>query len=203
MTDARLLSVAPDADDDCGRCAGTGIAVFGPYDDPLKGACPACLADDDCWRCGGTGEYVEEVLGRTGMVACDCRSDELPVHDLKFAHTNVGLVLDGLETATVRYQLEPDVASGDILQFQTPNGRAFAYTRAATTYHVPVRHAYHTLQQMDVQHPASGTHDLHDRLNQHYQADVTMDDAVDIIAFDPPPAPSTSRIPVGPGDTDD
>ena len=31
--------------------------------------------DPDCNRCGGTGEYVEQVMGRSGIVPCDCRGE--------------------------------------------------------------------------------------------------------------------------------
>lgn len=106
------------------------------------------------------------------------------VLDLKFDHPNVGWVLDGQETATVRYEFEHDVQEGDILRLLTPGGRVFAVARATNVVQVPLRHAYQSLQSMGAEHPSTSANDLLDRLRGHYDEGVTFDADVQVIAFE-------------------
>lgn len=101
---------------------------------------------------------------------------------LKFAHANVGFVLDGLETSTVRYGLDRDIQPGDLVTFLTPGGQQFAHAVVRDVVQVPVRHAMMPLA--DEAHPADDVFDLRDRLDEHYGDDITMDTPVQVVKFD-------------------
>jgi hypothetical protein len=101
---------------------------------------------------------------------------------LKFAHANVGYVLDGLETATVRYGLDREIQADDLVVFLTPGGQPFAQAVVRDVVQVPVRHAMMPLQAEA--HPADDVFDLLDRLNGHYDDDLTMDTPVQVVKFD-------------------
>lgn len=106
-------------------------------------------------------------------------------HDLKFAHANVGYVIDGQEDATVRYELERDISEGDLLKMLTPNGNVFGYADVEDVFTAELRHAFFDMTTADGRsHPATGTFDLQDRLNVHYQDEVATTDEVTVIEFD-------------------
>jgi uncharacterized protein YqfB (UPF0267 family) len=103
---------------------------------------------------------------------------------LKFAHANVGYVLDGLETATVRYDHDHDFQEGDTLELATPDGTVFATATVTSAVTVPVRHAYQSLTSMGADHPSTSATDLLDRLNDHYDDQVDLDDdEVQVVGF--------------------
>jgi hypothetical protein len=104
--------------------------------------------------------------------------------DLKFAHQNVGLVLDGRETATVRYDLDVDVHDGDVLRFKTPGGTTFAYASVTRTADIPVQEAYWWLQEKGERHPSESATNLADRLSDHYGRDIRKTTPVTVIHFD-------------------
>lgn len=106
------------------------------------------------------------------------------VLDVKFDHPNVGYVLDGLETATVRYEFEHNVQPGHVLRLLTPGGEQFAQAVVTNVTHVPVRHAYISLRSMDATHPSGDAPDLLNRLNGHYDAEIRMDSPVQVIQFE-------------------
>lgn len=108
------------------------------------------------------------------------------VLDLKFAHANVGMVLDGDETATVRYDYEHDVEAGDVLRLRTPGERVFAIATVTKTTTTPISRAYFALETMDASHPADNWGDLLNRLEHHYPdaAPLTPDDEVQVIGFE-------------------
>lgn len=103
---------------------------------------------------------------------------------VKFEHPNVGYVLDGLETATVRYEFEHNVQPGNVLRLLTPGGREFARAVVRIASHVPVRHAYISLRSMGGIHPSDDAADLLNRLNGHYDAEIRMDSPVQVIRFE-------------------
>lgn len=104
---------------------------------------------------------------------------------LRFAHANVGYVLDGLEDATVRYDFERELTPGDVVELLTPNGSVFAVAEVEDVWSCEARLAHHDMVVADGRsHPSEGTLDLLERLKQHYSADVGLTDEVTVIYFD-------------------
>jgi hypothetical protein len=104
---------------------------------------------------------------------------------LTFAHENAGFVLDGLEDATVRHDLDRVIEVGDVLELRTPGGTVFAYADVEDVWLAPVRLAQPDMVFVDDRnHPSSSPIDLLDRLEGHYpDADLNLSSEVTIIYF--------------------
>lgn len=104
--------------------------------------------------------------------------------DMKFARPYVGDILDGLKTATVRYQFEHDPEPGDILTLKTTGGRRFASAAIEHVATVPLEDAVDTLDTMNARHPAYSTQHLWHTLCIHYDRGLSFTDPVHVIHFE-------------------
>jgi len=105
---------------------------------------------------------------------------------LRFAHRNVGLVLDGEEDATVRYGFERDLEAGDTVELLTPGGTVFALAEVGEVWTAPIRLAQPDMVFVDDRaHPATSPMDLFERLREHYpEEELLLTDEVTVIYFD-------------------
>jgi hypothetical protein len=103
---------------------------------------------------------------------------------LKFAHENIGLVIDGYEDATIRVGLERGFESGQMVELRTPKDRVFAFAEVEECYESRVGQAFFDAEFVDGRETAaSSDEDLLDRLGRHYSNDITFDTDVTVIYF--------------------
>lgn len=103
---------------------------------------------------------------------------------LRFAHPNVGYVIDGLEDATVRLDLEREFAVGDVVELRTPGDTVFGAATVEDVKDCEVRHAWVDMWSDERIHPSTGIVDLLERLQGHYGDDVDLKTDVTVIYLD-------------------
>jgi len=104
---------------------------------------------------------------------------------LKFAHENIGLVIDGYEDATIRVGLDRDFTPGQRIELRTPGGTIFAHAVVEKAYGSRVGLAHHDTVVVDGRnHPSESQRDLLAALRGHYpEADIDYGTEVTIIYF--------------------
>lgn len=103
---------------------------------------------------------------------------------LKFAHANIGYIVDEYENATIRADLERDFEAGDTIELRSPKDRVFGYANVEDVYESRVGQAFFDAVFVDDrEHPAHSDEDLLENLRRHYSNDVTFDTPVTVIYF--------------------
>lgn len=128
------------------------------------------------------------------MVSIACKSGVVPVSDsfenetqyLRFDYPNVGYVIDGLEDATVRFELDRDFEEGEWVQARTPENNVFGYIEIEKVSKGPIRSAQPKMCYVDGrEHPSTSPNDLLERLERHYpDAEIALRDDVSTVYFD-------------------
>jgi hypothetical protein len=104
---------------------------------------------------------------------------------LRFAHENIGCIVDGYEDATIRVGLDRDIQTGDRVELRSPKNRVFAVADVKEVYETRVGNAlFDTVFSDGRNHPASNADDLLDRLRKHYDDDVMFDTDATVVYFD-------------------
>lgn len=119
---------------------------------------------------------------------------ENEISHLKFDHPNVGYVIDGLEDATVRYDLEREFEEGEWVQARTPENNVFGYIEIEEVWTGPLRLAYSDMTVVDERkHPSSNAGDLHRRMEKHYDRTFSGGEEVTVVYFELVQVGSASR----------
>lgn len=103
---------------------------------------------------------------------------------LKFAHQNIGFIIDEYEDATIRVDLERDFEEGDRVELLSPKDRVFGIVEVEETYQSRLGQAYFDAVFHDDRNvAASSDEELLENMNQHYSKKVTFDTDVTVIYF--------------------
>jgi hypothetical protein len=102
---------------------------------------------------------------------------------LEFHESLVSPVLDGEKTATVRYELEHGISTGDRIVF-TANREPFAVAEIDNRIASSVRAAPSVVKENGWRHGASDAEDLRSRLNHHYRDRIELHHYVEVLGFD-------------------
>jgi hypothetical protein len=103
---------------------------------------------------------------------------------LKFAHQNIGYIVDGYEDATVRVGLERDIKQGERVALRSPKDRVFGYAEVEDVYEARVGQAHFDAVFVDDRNVAAhSAEELLENLRRHYSGDVTYDTPVTVIYF--------------------
>lgn len=104
-------------------------------------------------------------------------------HRLKFAAEYKQPIVDGEKTATIRYELEDDVAIGDKLEAVTPTGSRIATIQITHLETTPVKDAHTILYSHNLNHGTSTISELVEGLNEHYDDGITQSTPVTTVGF--------------------
>lgn len=108
---------------------------------------------------------------------------------LKFApgsrRTAEAAAMAGGWAATVRYQDEKGLYTGDRLILHDQDSEPFGEATVQATAECPVSEAVQVIDQHEARHRADDASALRSLLNHHYDADIGLETAVKVVVFAP------------------
>lgn len=105
---------------------------------------------------------------------------------LKFAHENIGCIIDGDEDVTIRVGLDREFEPGDEFDLITPKGRVFGRGIVEEVHVGPLAQIYTDAVGGDERtHPSHSAENLLERLRSHYDSEMTFETTVTAVYFNP------------------
>lgn len=105
-------------------------------------------------------------------------------YEYKFHPSLTTPIKTGAKTVTFRYQDERTPTPGDEICATTPNGDAFAWLEVQTVESGPAAHAYEWVRLIGGQYGADSSSEIIDRLNEHYDDEITRESIIQGIHFE-------------------
>lgn len=146
------------------------------------------IADDrvgreETLRWKGERDLIDSIQSYLGMGVLSTESSD---GYLKFAHENIGCIIDGYEDVTIRVGLDREFEPGQEIDLISPKERVFGRAVVEEVYDGRLGQVHFDAVFVDKRtHPSHSDEDLLKRLRRHYGRDITFDTKVTAIYFKP------------------